>query len=360
MELLQKYKKDRVLFNFKNIKDRLKKAKDTAKKMTVHGALSLVLAAALVMAVAGCAKPSDATGAAQGSITFPMTVTDDLGRTITLDKAPERIVSLAPSNTEILFDLGLGDKVVGDTLYCDFPAAALGKAKVGGYSDIDIEMVISLAPDLILAEDIHKAEVIPALERLGFKVYALVPHDLDEIMGTVSTIGRLTGTSDKAKSIVADMQKRIKAITDKTANLPDSRKPRVLYVIWQEPLMSSGSDTPIYEMITKAGGYSIVQNQEGFPTLSLESVIAADPQVVICNVDFSFEGGDAPLVFMQTEPRLKTISALASGKVYGINASLTNRPVPRIIDGFEWMAAMIHPELFPQFVTRYMGATTAK
>jgi iron complex transport system substrate-binding protein len=288
-----------------------------------------------------------------------MAVTDDLGRTITIDKAPERIVSLAPSNTEILFDLGLGDKVVGDTIYDDYPAAAVDKPHVGGYSDIDIEKVVSLNPDLILAEDIHKAEVIPALERLGFKVYALVPHNLNEIADSVSTIGALTGTSKEAKPIVADMQKRIKAITDKTANLTDAQKPRVLYVIWQEPLMSSGTDTPIYEMITKAGGNSIVQDQTGFPTLSLESVIGADPQVVICNVDYSFVGGDAPLVFMQTEPRLKGLAAATSGKIYGINASLTNRPVPRIIDGFEWMAAMIHPELFPQFVTKYMGATTA-
>ncbi|RJO62204.1 MAG: cobalamin-binding protein [Dehalococcoidia bacterium] len=319
--------------------------------------LILVLTASSVLGI-GCAKTADTTGVAPLSTTFPMTVSDDLGRTITIDKAPQRIVSLAPSNTEILFDLGLGDRVVGDTLYCDYPEAAKSKPKIGGYSDIDIEKVVSLTPDLILAEDIHKAEVIPALERLGFKVYALVPHNLTEITDSVSTIGRLTGTSKEAKSIVADMQKRIKAITDKTLNLTDAQKPRVLYVLWQEPLMSSGTDTPIYEMITKAGGNSIVQTQTGFPTLSLESVIDANPQVVICNVDYAFPGGDAPLVFVQTEPRLKTIAARVSGKVFGINASLTNRPVPRIIQGFEWMAAMIHPELFPQFVTKYMGTTT--
>jgi iron complex transport system substrate-binding protein len=284
-----------------------------------------------------------------------MTVVDDLGRTITIDKVPQRIVSLAPSNTEILFELGVGDKVVGDTLYCDYPEAAKSVTKIGGLTDVDLEKVVSLSPDLILAEDLQKAEVIPALERLGFTVYALVPHNLDEIMSSVTTVGRLTGASQKARTIVDDMQKRIKAITEKTKGLNDSQKPRVLYVIWQEPMMSSGTDTPIYEMITKAGGYSIVQDKEGFPTLSLESVIAADPQIVVCNVDYAFAGGDAPLVFVQTEPRLKALSAVVSGKVYGINASLTNRPVPRIMQGFEWMAAMIHPELFPQFVTQYLS-----
>jgi iron complex transport system substrate-binding protein len=301
----------------------------------------------------GCAKSVVTIAGKTVPTTFPMTVTDDLGRTITLDKAPERIVSLAPSNTEILFDLGLGDKLVGDTIYDNYPAAAADKPHVGGYSDIDIEKVVSLSPDLILAEDIHKMEVIPALEKLGFKVYALVPHDLAEITASVTTIGALTGTSARASIIVDDMNKRVKAITDKTASLTDAQRPSAMYVIWQDPLMSVGTDTPIYEMIAKAGGESIVQNQTGFPTLSLESVIAADPVVVICNVDVSFEGGDAPLIFIKTEPRLKTISAVVNGKVYGINADLTNRPVPRIVDGLEWIAGILHPELFPQFVTQY-------
>ena len=324
------------------------------------GLLTILTLMTSTVSLASCAKTSDTTGSSQVSITFPMTVTDDLGRTITLDKAPQRIVSLAPSNTEILFDLGLGDKVVGDTIYDDYPAAAVNKPHVGGYADIDVEKVVSLAPDLILAEDIDKADVIPTLEKMGYKVYALVPHNLDEIIASVSTIGRLTGANIEAKSITADMQKRIKAVTDKTAGLKDNQKPRVLYVIWQDPIMSSGSDTPIYDMINKAGGTNVAPDVTGFPTISLESVLAADPQVVICNVDPTYPGGDAPLVFFQTEPRLKGIAASASGKIYGINASLTNRPVPRIIEGFEWMAAMIHPELFPQFVIQYMGtATTA-
>ena len=344
------------MFTFRNIRDSFSLA-------TIYWVFTVLVAVALMTSgVSGIAKTSTGgnTTINQFSTTFPMTVTDDLGRTITIDKAPQRIVSLAPSNTEILFDLGLGDKVVGDTLYCDYPEAAKSITKVGGYSDIDIEKVVSLAPDLILAEDIDKADIIPALEKLGFKVYALVPHNLNEIMDSVSTIGRLTGTSKEAKSIVSDMQKRVKAITDKTANLTTAQKPRVLYVIWQDPIMSSGTDTPIYDMINKAGGTSVAPDDTGFPTISLESVIAADPQVVICNVDNSYAGGDAPLVFFQTEPRLKGIDASVSGKVYGIDASLTNRPVPRIIQGFEWMAAMIHPELFPQFMTQYMAtATTA-
>ena len=322
------------------------------------GILTILVVTTSPLLGVACTRTPRTTGVASFTTTFPMTITDDLGRTVTLDKAPQRIVSLSPSNTEILFDLGLGDKVVGDTVYDDYPAAAVDKPHVGGYSDIDVEKVVSLAPDLILAEDIHKADVIPTLEKMGYKVYALVPHNLDDIVASVSTIGRLTGANIQANRITIDMQARIKVVTDKTFGLKDNQKLRVLYVIWHDPIMSSGIDTPSYDMIMKAGGTSVAPEVTGFPTISLESVLAADPQVVICNVDAAFDGGDAPLVYFQTETRLKGITAAIYGKTYSIDASLANRPVPRIIQGLEWMAAMIHPELFPQFVSQYMGLTT--
>jgi iron complex transport system substrate-binding protein len=332
----------------------LSKLTQFLKPKHLHGALGVLLTLVFISATLFGAACHDPKG---------ITVIDDLGRTVTIDKVPQRIISLAPSNTEILFALGLGDKVVGNTDYCDYPDEAKNVSKVGGFDGVDVEKVVALAPDLILAEDMHKAKVIPELEALGFTVYAVVPHNLDEIIDSVTTIGRLTGTEGKAKSITDDMRKRIKAITDKTDMLKENQKPSVLYVLWSDdatPVMSSGSNTPIYDMITKAGGISVVQNSIGFPSLSLESVIAANPQVVICNVDNSWSGGDYPLIFVQTEPRLKDIAARTSGRIYGIDASLTNRPVPRVLDGFEWIAAMIHPELFPQLVEKYMPETAAK
>ncbi|MCL2615523.1 MAG: ABC transporter substrate-binding protein, partial [Dehalococcoidia bacterium] len=284
----------------------------------------------------------------------PLTLVDDLGRTVTLDKVPQRIVSLAPSNTEILFALGLGDKVVGNTFYCDYPVAAQDVTKVGGFSEIDIELVVTLEPDLILAEDIHKTNAIPALEGLGFTVFALVPHNLDEIMDSVITIGRLTGTVDEAKTIVADMKNRIENVTDKVSGLEDAQKPNVLHVLWADAgIMSYGVNTPIYDVITKAGGVSLVQSGNGFPTLSLEYVIAANPRVVICDVDSSYPGGDYTLILMQSDERFKDIEARLSGCVYGIDADLTNRPGPRFVDALEWVSAMLHPDIFPDFADRY-------
>ncbi len=269
-----------------------------------------------------------------------VTIIDDLGREVTIQGTPSRIVSLAPSNTEILFALGLGGKVFGVTEYCNYPEEASAKEKVGGYSGVDIEKIVAINPDLILAEDLHKQEVIPALERLGFTVIALVPHNLQEVMNSIKLIGMLTGAEAAAYQIVDDMSQKIKAITDVTDGLTEEEKKKVLYVIWHEPIMSVGTDTRIHELIEKAGGINIAEvGGEGYPTLALEEIVSINPQVIIVNDDISLQS-------ILNETRLSEVDAIVNGRVYGINADLTNRPTPRIVEGLELMAKMIHPELF--------------
>jgi iron complex transport system substrate-binding protein len=257
-----------------------------------------------------------------------------------------RIVSLAPSNTEILFALGLADRVYGVTEWCDYPPEAMEKEKVGGYADVDLEKIIAINPDLILAEDLHKAEVIPALEELSYPVIALVPHNMQEVIDSITLVGMLTDTSEAAQQITDDMSQRVQAITDATAGLSQEDGVRVLYVVWHDPVMSVGSDTRIHELIEVAGGINIAEvGGEGYPTLALEEIISLNPQVIIVNTE-DYEGGDASLQAILNESRLSNVDAVVNGQVYGINADLTNRPTPRIVDGLELMAQMIHPELF--------------
>ena len=304
--------------------------------------LSLMAAALL----AGCQSAPDVITQPGDGNTFPMTITDDLGRAVTIEEEPLAIISLAPSNTEIAFALGLGDRLIGVTNFCDFPEEALSKEKVGDYAKVDIEKVVALDPDLILAEDLHKQEVIPQLEQLGFAVVALVPKTLDEVMDSIVFIGKITGTQEAADEIIADMEQRIEAIEEKTAGLKDTDRPRVLYLVWHEPIMSVGSDTRIHEMIEKAGGSNIAAIAgEGYPTLALEEVININPEVIIANVE-DYAGGDISLQFVFNEARLAGVSALINQRVHGINADLTNRPTARIIDGLELLARMIHPEIF--------------
>jgi len=171
------------------------------------GALCLVLVM-LVSLVVACAPPGDDV------VSLPIEVTDQLGRVIKLEKVPERIVSLAPSNTEILFALGLGDKVVGVTEYCDYPEAAKDKDKIGGFSTVDIERVVVMEPDLILATSRHEEDVIPALEGWGLTIFALAPTTIEEVLESITLVGEITDREEEASQLVSEMSNRIKAVTD--------------------------------------------------------------------------------------------------------------------------------------------------
>ena len=306
--------------------------------------ISLILTiSVLILAAMGC--EANATTNLNESIRSEAK-TDDLGREVVIEGIPSKIVSLAPSNTEIIYALGLEDKLVGVTEICNYPEEAMEKEKVGAYDNVDIEKIIAINPDLILAEDLHKHEVIPTLENYGFTVIALVPHNLQEVMDSIKLIARITGTEEEASQIVNDMKVRIEAITNKTDKIKQEDKPKALYVIWHEPIMSVGNDTRIHELIEKAGGINIAAVAgEGYPTLTLEEIININPQVIMVNEE-DYEGGDISLQFILNETRLEIVDAFMSGRVYGINADLTNRPTPRIVEALELIAKMIHPEIF--------------
>ncbi len=274
-------------------------------------------------------------------------IVDGLGRKVTINTVPQRIVSLAPSNTEILFALGLGDKVVGDTEYCNYPEAAKTKSKVGGFSTVDIEKVVSLRPDLVLATQIHSKTVIPALENLGITVVALSPHSLNEVLDSIALAGKITGQDKEAAELVSDMSTRIKGITDKTQKLPPDQRPRVFYVTWHDPLWTAGPGTISHDVINLAGGQNIASDINGDKTIDLETVINRNPEVIIVSVGMG-TGEDLPWQYIKSESRLKNTQALLNGRVYKIDGDLIDRPGPRIVEALEQMAQFIHPELFEQ------------
>ncbi len=318
------------------------------KKKSISWLLLIIATLVMTIPFSGCNGQAQ-TVTLENKITETITVTktvevvkitDDLGRQVSIEGSPSKIVSLAPSNTEILFALGLEDRVCGVTDSCDYPQAATEKDKVGAFAEIDLEKIIALNPDLILAEDMHKYEVIPALENLGFTVVAMVPHTLQDVMDSIELIGSLTGTQDEAAQVVSEMQQRIKAVTDITDGLTEAEKVKTLYVLWHEPIMSVGADTRIHELIEKAGGINIAAVAgEGYPTLALEEIININPEVIIVDSDTSLQ-------FVLNESRLEGVDAVVNGRVYSINPDLTNRPTPRIAEALEVMAEMIQPAIF--------------
>ncbi len=256
----------------------------------------------------------------------------------------ERIISLAPSNTEILFALGLDDRVVGVTEYCNFPPEAKEKAKVGGFSEVDMEKVISLSPDLIVAADLHKDSVVPELERRGMEVLTLAPKTLEEVLDGIKLLGQRTGKGKEANELVNDMETRIDAVKEKAGSLPEGEKPRFVTMVWHDPITVSGPQTLQGQLLEIAGGINIGYGLEHGP-MGLETLIERDPEVIIANTGHG-DSRDSILNWVKSEPRLRETQALKNDRVYQIDTDVFGRAGPRIVDALELIAQFLHPEIF--------------
>jgi len=276
---------------------------------------------------------------------FPLAVTDDLGRNVTISSEPQSIISLTPSNTEILFALELGDRVMAVSEYCNYPLEAQNKIKIGGFSTINIEKVVSLKPDLVLATGGVQEAVVEELERLGLTVIALNAKSIEEVFENIRLVGKAAGQLEAARELTTKLEQRTKAVTDKAKDLPDSQRPRVFYEIQYEPLMTAGPGTFIDDLIHLAGGVNIASDAAAkYPVYNLETLIERNPEVII--ISFWHGSIAASVEGVKSRKRWQIIDAVKNNRVYGINADLVSRPGPRIVDGIEEMARFIHPDLF--------------
>lgn len=298
----------------------------------------LLLVAASLM---GCGSPTLSKAEVPSPLgSFPMTVTDDDGRPVTIRKAPATIVSLAPSNTEMLYALGLADRIIGVDDYSDYPAEAKQKQKVGGFAKTSIEKVVALSPDIIFAARIHAKEVAPELEKRGMTVFVVQPGTVDAVMNSIRAIGKITEKTAESDSLTGQLQKRLDAVTAKTAASKD--KPRVFFEL-DPSLISAGPGTFVDDLIAKAGGANIASDAKTlWPQMSQEAILGKNPEVIIL-ADHTF--GETPEK-VAARPGWFAISAVKTGRIVGLDSNLTNRPGPRVVDGLEIMAKAIHPELF--------------
>jgi iron complex transport system substrate-binding protein len=264
-------------------------------------------------------------------------VVDDLGRLVAINGTPERIISLAPSNTEILFALGLGDKVVGVTMYCDYPPEAQDKEKVGDYYGPDIEKIIALEPDLILATDFHRFDLIPALAEQGFTVFAVAPQTLDDVLESIQKIGQITDKETEALELVNGMTSKIEEIEEQTKGLEE--KPRLFYMTWHDPMWTVGRNTWIDDVINTSGGVNIFsQYFESGAMVEIEWVILLNPEIIITS-EWSYD-------WALNATELASTNASQTGRIYTFDDDLAQRPGPRLVEGLEWFAHLIHAEIF--------------
>jgi iron complex transport system substrate-binding protein len=261
-------------------------------------------------------------------------VTDEIGHAVNVPLNPQRIVSLAPSITETLFALGLGDRVVGVTTYCDYPPEATAKEKVGDTLRPSVEKIVALRADLVIASTASQLEqFVRQLDELGIAIYVSNPRKVADVAETIARIGALTGATERARDLSDQLQKRL---ADMDARVQAAPRPRVLIILSAEPLITAGGGTFVNDLIERAGGRSIAADETAeYPQYSLETAVASRPEVIF------LQAQDARL-----PERLKETPAARTGRVFHVDDNLMLRPGPRILDGLEQVAAEIHPEIF--------------
>ncbi|MDQ6732924.1 MAG: cobalamin-binding protein [Nitrospirota bacterium] len=271
----------------------------------------------------------------------PRTFVDDLGRKIYLAQAPNRLVSLAPSITETLYAIGLADRVVGVTEFCDYPPEARNKPKVG-YSHPNLETIVALQPDLVLApRDFIRPDVLGKLEQLKIPTFVVEAKTVEDIASQIQMIGRMLGRSEAADTVAMELRRRLTELKRRTETLA---RPRVLYVLNSQPLITVGPGSFIHQLIEIAGGANVAARAASpYPRLSIEAVLKEDPQLIIFPVGAS-EG--IPHGEQELWRRWKTMTAVKTDSFHHIASDLLNRPGPRIVLGLEKLAEIIHPEVF--------------
>jgi iron complex transport system substrate-binding protein len=271
-----------------------------------------------------------------------LTLVDQTGQVVTLSAPPRRIVSLVPGVTEILFAIGAQDALVGVTDFCDYPPDARRKTRVGDMLAPNLETLVSLKPDIVVAtRSGNREETFDQLKRLGLPVYLVdEPPSIAEVQRLIAGLGELTGRRASAAALVAGLERRIAAVRERVAG---RARPRVLYVLWPEPLIVPGRGSLVSELIAEAGGESVTADQgRGYPRMSLEAAVGRAPEVIILA---RHGAGTGPTAKEQWQ-RFESLPAIKSGRLYTADGDLLHRYGPRVVDGLEFLAHLIHPEAF--------------
>lgn len=301
----------------------------------------------LLLALAACAAPAPAsapTGSPQPSAA-PLTLTDDAGRAVEIPAQTARIVSLAPSNTEIVCALDACDRVVGVTDFDDYPPEVADRNKVVISAQVDVEKVVAADPDLILAagNELTPTPVIERLTSLGYPVLTLYPSSLDEVYGDIGLVGRAIGETDAATALVDQMRQRVERVTHAVAG---AERPRTFYEVsvFEGVIYTAGDGSFLASLIDMAGGEPVTGDARS-TSIGLEQLVTADPQLIVLG-DSSYDPTITP-ASVAARPGWGEMSAVREAHVVPYPDDLvTTRPGPRIVDGLEALARIVHPEAF--------------
>lgn len=288
-------------------------------------------------------QPTDADQAVQQSV-YPLTITDATGKTITIEKAPQRIVSTSPAETEILFALGLGEQVVGVSDYDDYPAEVKEKPKVGGVVKPNEEAILSQSPDLVIGGISMDKQVAEKMRSLGLPMYITHPSSVEDIMNNILTMGKITNRQAQAEEIVAGMKADIAYVTEAVQNV----KPEEMKKVYLEfaPGWTVGKGEFMDELITIAKGVNIAADTQGWNQINEEKILQENPDVILYASGMTDEQTGKKLEqIIQSRSGWNTITAIKEEKLYGMDENMLSRPGPRITKGLIEVAKAIYPDL---------------
>jgi iron complex transport system substrate-binding protein len=321
--------------------------------------LGLPLILALVIASASCSRRPETAPSAPppqvdvaGETQYPLTIADDLGVKVTVPRRPERIVSLAPNTTEILFALGVGDRIVGVSQYSNYPPEARKIAQVGAYDNFSQEMVVSLKPDIVFGAHGNTADAVLALRSLSIPVFGVNPKSYADVIHTIEKLGSICGVPRVAGDIGAQMYAAQANVEAKTQSLPPERRPLTLVTVYLDPLVVAGPGSFPDDMLRVCGARNAAA-KVGKPwvQMSMEVVLAADPELIVVtsSAEKPRTAADA-LKELRAKSEWRNVKAVRNGRVVVVDNDPLTIPGPRLAEGLRQLAAGVHPELFPPSV----------
>lgn len=278
--------------------------------------------------------------AAENSPAETREVTDEAGRRVRVPLRPQRIVTLAPNLTEIVYAIGAGNLLVGNTTYCDYPPEAKQITKVGDTMQPNIERIVELRPQLVLVSTASQLEAFTQqLNEQGIAIYITDPRSLEDVFRSIKTLGALLNQTERSEKLVDEMRARALAVE---AGVKARKPVRVFYQVSAAPLYTIGREAFLTDLIRRAGGQSVTADVPGaFPRYSDEAALATQPEAIILSIDTAMDEGNArPSASLAKSP------AVLNKRVYAVNGDLLSRPGPRLVDGLEEIARHLHPEAF--------------
>lgn len=310
------------------------------KHNRTSAAAGWVLLAALAATQSGAqAAPPASSKAGEALVEFH----DDLGRLVRIPAAPQRIVSLAPSLTETVFALDLGARLFGVTDYCDYPPEAQRRARVGGPINPNLEQIVSLHPDVVLATRVlNRAETVEALDRLGIPVYTTDPRTVEDVVASTRRLGEVLGARSSGESLAAAMERRL---ADLARRLAGRAPRRVFFVVWLDPVISTGQRTFLADALRHAGAESVVSAAQDWPQINIEEVLRQNPDYLV----FAGVHQDDPqgaISSLKKRPGWSSLDAVREGH-FAVVSDALDRPAPRMLDAIEDLAHQLHPDAFP-------------